>query len=262
MGGVRWVSVGERLLYRFKGRALKLSVAFGIGLSAAALIPALLSTEDRWRRVAAVAVLLAAWTLAEYLRRRRRWVFDVLLDRRWVLALALAMAIPYAIDGHAQTDAFMGVAPLAGVAAATCRRREVAVFALLSIIAYVLGVAVGGGGIGILITARHPFDGIQQAVSIAACCGLAAFVVFGFRRFIEAMSEFETHDNPPAALTKREREVLRMLGEGRSRDEIAGTLILATSTIRSHIDNARAKLEVRHQEEAVALYWRHHRDDE
>jgi|GEM_PF-6918392 len=276
------VSAGELLLYRFKGRALKLCVSLGVGLSAAALLPALLSTEDRGRRFAAVALLLIFWLLADRLRRRSNWVPDVLVDRRWVLVAAALTAVPYAIDGHAQSDAFMGLAPLAGVAATTCRRREVIAFAAISIGAYLGGVILGGGGIGVLTAAERPFDGVQQVAAIAACCGLSAFAVLGFRRFTEGMPgavepdapvEGDTVTSPseteepesrdigggreaPPVLTEREREVIELLATGMERPEIAERLVISKDAVKSRFDSAKSKLGVRTQEEAVAVYLR------
>jgi DNA-binding NarL/FixJ family response regulator len=55
------------------------------------------------------------------------------------------------------------------------------------------------------------------------------------------------------ALTHRERQVLRLAAQGRTNDEIAGRLYLATSTVKSHLTSAFAKLAVRSRSEAVAL---------
>jgi DNA-binding CsgD family transcriptional regulator len=254
------VSAGELLLYRFKGRALKLCVFLGITMSALALAPATISSDDRGRRIAAVGLVLVCWLLAEHYRKRSTWVPDVLIDRRWVLVVAALTAVPYAIEGHAQSDAFMGLAPLSGVAATTCRRREVIVFAGISVIAYFVGVSLGGG-IEALTTADHLVGGIQQTVAIVICCGLSAFVVVGFRRFIERIPPPATVSLKQPGLTKREREVLTLLGEDMNRTEIAKSLFLSNETIKSHIKSARSRLGARNQEEAVSLYWRYYRDD-
>jgi DNA-binding NarL/FixJ family response regulator len=56
-----------------------------------------------------------------------------------------------------------------------------------------------------------------------------------------------------ASLTKREREVLRLLAEGVSTREIARRLHIAAHTVRSHIQSVFAKLEVHSRLEAVAI---------
>ena len=52
-------------------------------------------------------------------------------------------------------------------------------------------------------------------------------------------------------LTPREWEVVDLLAESRTTDEIATTLVLATETVRSHVKNIMRKLEARSRQEAV-----------
>jgi two-component system, NarL family, response regulator LiaR len=54
-------------------------------------------------------------------------------------------------------------------------------------------------------------------------------------------------------LTAREWEVVDLLYEGRTTDEIADTLVLSTETVRSHIKNLMKKLGARSRAEAVEL---------
>jgi ATP/maltotriose-dependent transcriptional regulator MalT len=49
---------------------------------------------------------------------------------------------------------------------------------------------------------------------------------------------------PPDALTRRERDVLRLLSQGRSNDEIAGELVLSVRTVESHVASIYSKLGV------------------
>jgi NarL family two-component system response regulator LiaR len=53
-------------------------------------------------------------------------------------------------------------------------------------------------------------------------------------------------------LTPREWEVVDLLYEGRTTDEIADALVLSTETVRSHIKNLMRKLGARSRAEAVA----------
>ena len=53
-------------------------------------------------------------------------------------------------------------------------------------------------------------------------------------------------------LTAREWEVVDLLYEGRTTDEIADTLVLSTETVRSHIKNLMRKLGANTREQAVA----------
>lgn len=53
-------------------------------------------------------------------------------------------------------------------------------------------------------------------------------------------------------LTKREREVLRLLADGLRNDQIAAALAISPLTVRTHIENAMGKLEADTRTQAVA----------
>jgi DNA-binding CsgD family transcriptional regulator len=57
-------------------------------------------------------------------------------------------------------------------------------------------------------------------------------------------------------LTPRERDVLELVGDGKSNAEIGRLLWVQPSTIRKHLENAYAKLNVRNRIEATALLQR------
>ena len=54
-------------------------------------------------------------------------------------------------------------------------------------------------------------------------------------------------------LTPREWEVLDLLAQTRTTDQIAEQLVLASETVRSHVKNILRKLDARSREEAVAV---------
>jgi DNA-binding NarL/FixJ family response regulator len=70
------------------------------------------------------------------------------------------------------------------------------------------------------------------------------------RRAPEATTGMRPVKSP---LTAREWEVVDMLYEGRTTDEIADALVLSTETVRSHIKNLMRKLGARTRAEAVEL---------
>jgi DNA-binding NarL/FixJ family response regulator len=74
----------------------------------------------------------------------------------------------------------------------------------------------------------------------------------------ELMTELAAHLRPHtpevgADLTAREREVLQLLSEGCSTDEMVGRLFLSVHTVRNHIRNVLTKLHARSRLEAVAI---------
>lgn len=62
---------------------------------------------------------------------------------------------------------------------------------------------------------------------------------------------------PPAPLTPRQTEVLRLLANGSNVDEIAGALGISIHTVRTHIQRILETLGVHSQVEAVARAFRH-----
>nr|WP_276561166.1 response regulator transcription factor [Bacillus paramycoides] len=60
-------------------------------------------------------------------------------------------------------------------------------------------------------------------------------------------------ENPFSMLTKREQEVLREIAKGRSNKEIAAELYITEQTVKTHVSNVLAKLEVDDRTQA-ALY--------
>lgn len=61
---------------------------------------------------------------------------------------------------------------------------------------------------------------------------------------------------PEELLTTRELEVLMMMAEGAGNAEIATRLVIAQTTVNSHVRNILGKLGVRNRTEAVAQYLR------
>src|SRR5688572_25731490 len=84
---------------------------------------------------------------------------------------------------------------------------------------------------------------------------------------IEAVSIGDTYVDPrlrPALLSRgaterqptlsdREREIMQLLAEGMTGEEIADRLVLSAETIKTHVRNAMVKLEARNRVHAIAL---------
>lgn len=58
---------------------------------------------------------------------------------------------------------------------------------------------------------------------------------------------------PAVPLTRREREILLLLGSGSSCAEVAARLYISVSTVRNHVHNMRDKLGIGSREELLAL---------
>ncbi|WP_188189449.1 response regulator [Nonomuraea sp. SYSU D8015] len=61
------------------------------------------------------------------------------------------------------------------------------------------------------------------------------------------------HQSRLAPLTERERQVLRLIAEGYSNDEIGGLLAIAESTAKTHVKRILAKIGARDRAQAVVI---------
>ncbi len=62
------------------------------------------------------------------------------------------------------------------------------------------------------------------------------------------------YDNPLAALTRRELEVLSNLAAGRTNKQIARDMDVSLNTVKFHVRNLFQKLGVNSRGQAIALY--------
>lgn len=69
----------------------------------------------------------------------------------------------------------------------------------------------------------------------------------------EKMAQSPLHQE----LTKREKEVLMLIAEGKSNQEIADTLFITLKTVKTHVSNILSKLEVNDRTKAAVYAYRH-----
>lgn len=136
-----------------------------------------------------------------------------------------------------------------GLTAITTIRRElpgIEVVALTSVLedASVVG-AIRAGAIGYLLKDTNA-DELRRAVK-AAAAGQVQLSPEAAARLMREVRAPET----PEALTERETEVLRLLGEGLANKEIARNLSIGEKTVKTHVSSILSKLGVQSRTQAV-----------
>jgi DNA-binding NarL/FixJ family response regulator len=121
---------------------------------------------------------------------------------------------------------------------------------------YVFG-ALEAGARGFVLKDAEPEEFIQAVRALAA--GQAALDGVTTRR---VMAEFTrrraaTAVHPGAdVLTPREQDIVRLLGDGLSNDEIGARLVIETSTVKSHLTRIMTKLGTRDRLQTVVWGYR------
>ncbi|HEX5512105.1 MAG TPA: response regulator transcription factor [Actinomycetales bacterium] len=116
---------------------------------------------------------------------------------------------------------------------------------------YVLD-ALKAGAAGFLLKRAHP-EQVLHAIRVIAR-GEALLFPDALRRLVAAAPSANGKDRVTrAGLTTREAEVLRLVAAGRSNAEIGAELYLGVETVKTHVANILAKLEVRDRTQAVVL---------
>jgi DNA-binding NarL/FixJ family response regulator len=115
--------------------------------------------------------------------------------------------------------------------------------------------AVRAGASGFLVKHTQPADLVRAVREVAAGDALLSPSVT--RRLIE---EFAARPARPdltpssmAVLTDREREVVALVAQGLTNDEIAGELVVSPATARTHVSRAMVKLHARDRAQLVVF---------
>ncbi|MFF5056253.1 response regulator [Micromonospora sp. NPDC000663] len=115
--------------------------------------------------------------------------------------------------------------------------------------------ALRAGASGFLLKDAPAADLVHAVRVVAAGDALLAPAVT--RRLIaEFAARPDRHRPRPtdlAGLTPRETEVLRLIARGRNNAEIAGDLVVAEQTVKTHVGRILAKLGLRDRAQAVVL---------
>jgi DNA-binding NarL/FixJ family response regulator len=116
--------------------------------------------------------------------------------------------------------------------------------------------AVRIGASGFLVKDTEPAELVRAVRAVAGGDALLSPGVT--RRLIGEFANRSRGTNAPAAqelsrLTEREREIVALIGEGLSNDEIAERLVVSPATAKTHVSRAMVKLHVRDRAQLVVL---------
>ena len=118
--------------------------------------------------------------------------------------------------------------------------------------------ALRAGASGFLLKNAPPEDLVQAIRVVAAGAALLDPAVT--RRVIEEFARNPATGPPPAEvnrLTDRELEVLHLVAHGLSNAEIAATLVVSESTVKTHVARMLDKLRLRDRVQAVVYAYEH-----
>jgi DNA-binding NarL/FixJ family response regulator len=159
------------------------------------------------------------------------------------------------MDGLAATEKILaGPARLAGSADGRAGRPKVLILTTFDLDDYVFG-ALRAGASGFVLKDAPAADLVHAVRVVAAGDALLAPSVT--RRLI---ADYATRGRPDrrtsaalGELTPRETDVLRLIAHGQSNQEIAGKLVLAEQTVKTHVSRVLAKLALRDRAQAVVF---------
>lgn len=110
--------------------------------------------------------------------------------------------------------------------------------------------ALRAGARGYLLKEAGPAEILAAVVSVAQ--GATVFGPSVARRITSLLAAPSSrHPSPFPELTEREREVLELIARGHTNPAIARQLVLSPKTVRNHISNIFAKLQVQARAEAI-----------
>jgi len=121
---------------------------------------------------------------------------------------------------------------------------------------YVFG-ALEAGASGFVLKDVEPDEFVAAVRSLAA--GQAAIDGATTRRVIAEFTRRRRStavEPPPGVLTEREQQIVRLLGDGLSNDEIGARLVVETSTVKSHLTRVMTKLGTRDRLQTVVWAFR------
>jgi NarL family two-component system response regulator LiaR len=111
--------------------------------------------------------------------------------------------------------------------------------------------AIKAGALGYLLKDSEPQELVQAIRQVYR--GEPSLEPSIARKMLSELSSPPRKPLTPDPLTARELDILRLIAQGRSNKEIAGQLMIAEDTVRSHVSNILGKLHLASRTQA-ALY--------
>jgi DNA-binding NarL/FixJ family response regulator len=120
---------------------------------------------------------------------------------------------------------------------------------------FVLG-ALAAGADGYLVKSEDPQRILEAGRDVHR--GDAVLSAAATRAVVAALRGRGSEAEPMPAFTPREEDVLALVAEGRTNQQIARALFVEVTTVKSHLSHALAKLGLDSRVQA-ALWWQQHR---
>ena len=150
------------------------------------------------------------------------------------------------VDGLEATRAITDDPDLAGV--------KVLILTTFELDEYVFD-ALRAGAAGFLVKHTEPAELVRAVHVVAAGESLLSPSVTRrlIAEFTSRPSRGETSPSALAGLTDREREVVVLVAQGLSNDEIAAQWVVSAATVRTHVSRAMMKLHARDRAQLVVM---------
>ena len=153
------------------------------------------------------------------------------------------LEMPGELDGIAATHQIRKICPETQVIVVTSHHQDEYIFP-----------AVRAGAISYLLKDVEP-DELADAIRKAAQ-GEAILDSRVASRIIQELQGIRKNDlNPFTELSEREFDVLRLIAAGKSNSEIAETLVIGESTVKTHVRNMLKKLHLDDRTQAAVYAW-------
>ncbi len=107
---------------------------------------------------------------------------------------------------------------------------------------------------GIILKTEPPRQTVEAIRQVAAGQVVYPRAVHNWLLRRASRQKASRSTGPSDALSERERDVLKLIAQGKTNQEIAATLLLSPNTVKYHLQNIYRKLQVNNRTEAARIY--------